>query len=239
MTLYIIIPVYNAARYLPDALNSIISEREKATVDTQVVLINDGSTDNSAEICMDFVHAHPRVHYIYQANQGVSEARSTGLQYIFERCDKDDWIGFLDADDIWHFDWASAIEEGLHSDSDVIGFGMAFADSKLNVSSVRLPDRKSLPGGFQASLSENRKAHFGAYIYRCSLLQNHRISFIPKVTNGEDLIFKYEAFLCANRLPTIPRRCMYTAKTSTLLPAIIQGTHATTMMCFSWVGKVT
>lgn len=200
MTLHIIIPVYNAAKYIQDALNSIIKEYNNTKSVVSVVLVNDGSTDNSEKICMKYANDYPWIHYIYQENQGVSVARNTALQYIFDHCDINDWIGFLDADDIWCAGWASTIEDGLDSDSDVIGFGMAIADFMLNVTETLCPKQKSIPGGFETSVSENRNAHFGAYLYKCGLLCNYHISFVPKVTNGEDLIFKYEAFLCANRI---------------------------------------
>ena len=204
MTLHIIIPVYNTAQYLPDALNSILSERTSAAFNVQLVLINDGSSDNSDMICRECAHSYPGIHYISQENQGVSVARNTGLRYILDHCAEDDWIGFLDSDDIYHTGWASAIESGLYSDSDVIGFGMSLADNRLNVSQTRLPVPGKISGGFGASVSENRKSHFGSYFYKCSMIRSHRIFFIPKVTNGEDLIFKYEAFLCANQLTYYP-----------------------------------
>lgn len=204
MTLHIIIPVYNAGRYLTDALNSVVFERMNATYSINIILINDGSTDNSEEICLAFAGRYSDINYIYQNNQGVSVARNMGLKYVFEHGEENDWIGFLDADDVFHSGWASNLEEGIYSDADVIGYGMILADSQLKPQSTKLPPSKIIHGGFETAISENRKSHFGSYLYRSRLLLNFNIGFIPKVSNGEDLIFKYASFLIADRLCFYP-----------------------------------
>lgn len=89
-TVTVIIPVYNAERFLESALNSVFSQTYSSKL--QVVVVDDGSTDNSSTIAKNF----PDVHYLHQSNKGVSASRNTGLEIA-----KGDFIAFLDADDIW------------------------------------------------------------------------------------------------------------------------------------------
>ena len=94
MSTYIsfIVPCYNAAKYLTDLITSI----KKQTInDWELLLIDDGSTDNTHEIINKFLN-DTRIHYIYQENGGVSNARNHGLQEAkgkYITCiDADDWI---------------------------------------------------------------------------------------------------------------------------------------------------
>ena len=86
-----IIPAYNAERYIPECLDSIIKNR---CDDIEVLVIDDGSTDNSKDVIKEYVRKDNRIQYIYQNNSGVSAARNMGLDNAKGR-----YIMFLDADD--------------------------------------------------------------------------------------------------------------------------------------------
>lgn len=93
----VVMPVYNKEEYLREAFESIEGQTIGFEDNVQVVLINDGSTDSSAEICERFAKKHPsNVVYINQDNKGVSAARNCGLRHT-----KGDYVTFFDADDIW------------------------------------------------------------------------------------------------------------------------------------------
>lgn len=202
MTLSVIIPVFNGERYISEALMSILRERDSASCNVEMIIIDDGSVDHTQEICIDFTRKYSGIQYIRQENQGVSVARNTGLQHVFAQSAPDDWIGFLDADDLWHKGWASLLSLHLAKDDDILGFGMTVADSDLMSEEIVVPPPQeiSLIGGYNTAITENRRLHFGSYLYRSRLLIENTISFIPKVTSGEDLMFKYEAFLTASHL---------------------------------------
>ena len=200
MVLNVIVPVYNGARYIADALHSILDYREQASCAVNIVLINDGSSDCSEEICLDFSRRYKGITYIYQTNKGVSAARNAGLCHVFENCADDDWIDFLDADDVWHPDWTTAVKQCQSSEADIIGFGMAQSNERLELENEIIPEQRVLFGGADTAVSENRKSHFESYLYRCGHLFNYEIFYIPGVTNGEDLMFKYCAFFAANKI---------------------------------------
>ena len=87
----IIIPIYNTAMYLPEMLRCLSAQTER---DLEIILVNDGSTDESADICLAAAQEDPRICYVYQENAGVSAARNRALTKA-----SGDYIAFLDADD--------------------------------------------------------------------------------------------------------------------------------------------
>src|SRR5690554_7984530 len=92
----VIIPVYNKAPYLEQCLNSVINQTYK---NLEIIIIDDGSTDNSLEICEKYRKKDERIQLISQENQGVSVARNKGIQKA-----SGEWIYFLDADDYLELD---------------------------------------------------------------------------------------------------------------------------------------
>ena len=87
----IVIPIYNAASYLQQCLDSI---KNQSFTDFEVIMVNDGSTDASKEICMNYVATDNRFRLINQINSGVSSARNTGIELS-----RGKWITFIDSDD--------------------------------------------------------------------------------------------------------------------------------------------
>lgn len=90
MRISVIVPTFNRAALLRRALGSILNQT--SPVD-EVIVVNDGSTDNTADVVRSFGQA---VRYVHQANSGVSAARNRGLREV-----KFEWVAFLDADDEW------------------------------------------------------------------------------------------------------------------------------------------
>lgn len=93
----VIIPIYNISPYLPRCLDSIVGQTYK---NLEIILVDDGSTDNSLEICQQYAAKDKRIQVIHQENQGVSAARNTGLDNVHGEfiafADPDDWLA-LDA----------------------------------------------------------------------------------------------------------------------------------------------
>jgi len=87
----VIVPCYNQAHYLAEAVNSVMSQ----TLDLwELIIVNDGSTDDTREVATSFAQADPRVRYVEQRNRGVSAARNRGLDLATGR-----YVQFLDSDD--------------------------------------------------------------------------------------------------------------------------------------------
>lgn len=94
MILSIIIPVYNVGRYLDSCLDSL-TRNYKNQGNVEVLLVDDGSTDNSSEICDLWSRKHPYIKVIHKKNGGVSEARNIGTSEA-----KGEYIAFVDSDDM-------------------------------------------------------------------------------------------------------------------------------------------
>ena len=86
----IIVPVYNAQRYIERCINSVFLQTE---TNWELILIDDGSTDNSLFICRSLASQDARITVRHQSNQGVSKARNLGISIS-----KGEWIAFVDAD---------------------------------------------------------------------------------------------------------------------------------------------
>ena len=87
----IVVPIYNVEKYLKQCIMSII---EQTYEHLEIILIDDGSTDNSAEICDQFAYKEPRIVAIHQNNAGVSAARNTGIVRA-----RGEYVAFVDGDD--------------------------------------------------------------------------------------------------------------------------------------------
>lgn len=87
----VIIPVFNVEKYIIKCLDSIINQK---LIEIEIIVINDGSTDNSLQIIENFVKNNERVLILNQINNGLSEARNTGIKYS-----KGEYIYFIDRDD--------------------------------------------------------------------------------------------------------------------------------------------
>lgn len=90
----VVVPVYNAARTLEAAITSV---RAQTFRDWEVIIVDDGSTDESLEVAMELRFVDPRVQVVFQPNRGVASARNTGLEVA-----RGAFVAFLDADDTWH-----------------------------------------------------------------------------------------------------------------------------------------
>lgn len=121
----IIVPVYNVEQFLPRCINSIICQSLK---NIEVILINDGSTDHSGQICEDFAKLDDRIKVIHKKNGGLSDARNVGLDIA-----KGHFIAFVDSDDYIHEKMYSILlETMIENDCDVAESGyIEVQDTKI------------------------------------------------------------------------------------------------------------
>ena len=141
--LTIIIPVYNVEAYLPQCLNSVLAQ---SLPDIEIILVNDGSTDNSLAICLEYAKDNKNIIIINQANQGLSAARNAGLEAAHG-----DYIGFVDSDDFIDRHMFQNLYESVISDGSDIGI----------CAYQRVDDLDSpigLPGTFPANIISSTEA---------------------------------------------------------------------------------
>lgn len=123
----VIVPIYNVAPYLEKCLNSILQQK---FTDFEVLLIDDGSTDNSREICQKYVASDHRFTYIYKTNGGLSSARNLGIKKSSA-----DFLFFLDSDDYIAKDTLCQLYQPVlsHPDLELIIGGYNTVDAKTNI----------------------------------------------------------------------------------------------------------
>jgi glycosyltransferase involved in cell wall biosynthesis len=110
----VIIPAFNYAHYLPSAIESVLAQTH---TDLELLIIDDGSTDSTADLCASCVD--PRLRYIWQKNAGLSAARNTGIREA-----RFSYLAFLDADDRWQPDFLRTVLDRfaqLGSDFSAVG----------------------------------------------------------------------------------------------------------------------
>ena len=112
----IVVPVYNAEKYLEDCLISLVDQTYE---NIEIILVDDGSVDDSGRICDSWAEKDDRIIVIHKKNGGLSDARNAGID-----ASRGEYLSFIDSDDFW--DDASALEH-IHinlteTDADVLVF---------------------------------------------------------------------------------------------------------------------
>ena len=124
--LSVIVPVYNVEKYLPCCLDSLIGQTLK---EIEIILVNDGSTDRSEQICLAYAEKDARIRVFTKKNGGLSDARNYGM----ERAEAD-VLGFVDSDDYVDgnmFEYLLRLKEEHHAQIAVGGVGMATDEGQV------------------------------------------------------------------------------------------------------------
>ena len=130
----VIIPVFNVASYIVEALDSVAHQTYG---NLEIIIVDDGSTDGSGKICDDYARKDKRFYVVHQANEGLSAARNTGLDLM-----NGEAVAFLDPDDAYHPDFIRAMVKALiNENADLV----VCKYTKHNTSGIMKQARKSRP----------------------------------------------------------------------------------------------
>lgn len=187
----IILPVYNAEKYLDRCIESLLNQAYK---NLEILLIDDGSTDHSAEICRRYSQKDARIQYIRQSNKGVSAARNLGLENS-----SGEFVAFVDADDMLRPNAIEAMMAATHENTDlVIGSYERFrcGTGQHVVNSSREFSHKDIRDEF-AELDKLIDFPWGK-LFRRSVISDNNLTFDKNIPYGEDHIFNI-AFCCCAR----------------------------------------
>ena len=200
-TIHVIIPVYNAEEYIAQTMDSVLNQPYK---NIHIVCVNDGSTDRSIDILCSYAQRYANVHVLHQENAGVSAARNTGIEYVLGG-GTDDYLTFLDADDLWAKNASMCFMEDLadHPDCVAYRYVRCSEDLKKAAEAPGLAARE-LPGG-KNSLWCHYDYPFGAVLYSCQFLKTYPVRFVDKLCYAEDSIFKFTCFYLAERIRLVDR----------------------------------
>ncbi len=129
----VIVPIYNVEKYLHEAIRSLLNQ---TYTDLEIILVDDGSTDNSGRICDEYSKLDNRIKVIHQKNRGLSGARNAGLDVCHG-----DMIAFLDSDDAYCPDMLSSMAKVMNtSGADIVecNFSVYKGDNSMNSQVISL-----------------------------------------------------------------------------------------------------
>lgn len=192
----IIVPVYNAAKYLHRCIDSILVQ---SFTDFELLLINDGSTDNSGVICNEYQVRDSRVRVFHKENGGVSSARNLGIDNA-----KGEWVTFIDSDDWVEIDYLKYLfekkEDGFPVSAYIYErenevFYEKLNDSLITINVDCLTD-VLMKGAYTTPYSK---------LYKYEVLKKENIRFNSKLTSFEDTLFVWTYLLYINEIRTIDK----------------------------------
>lgn len=193
----IIIPIYNAEKYLERCIQSIITQSYK---NLEIICINDGSEDDSLNLLNKFSKIDPRIKVLSQENMGIATTRNIGLNFA-----NGDFISFVDADDWLEQDTYSILVETInnHQDIDLISFGA----NVINARNANTKEFNTNKNWYNAKWSGKCKvqdinlnklpASLWHFLFKNSIIKNNNLNFSQYKT-GEDVLFLMK-YLCHSR----------------------------------------
>lgn len=192
MRLSIIIPIYNAQKYLPECLESVAACSAR---DIECILVNDGSTDDSLRICKEYENKDNRFHVIDKENEGVSVARNTGIlkalgEYVF----------FLDADDYIDISkWNVILDTIKEVQYDFIAFSYYTLqeNGKINEELFQIEGKETTNSSTVRRLilaSPSLNTCWGK-LMRLDIITNNNLEFNKGLKTGEDAVFVIDYFI--------------------------------------------
>lgn len=202
--LNIIIPIYNAESHLKKCIESLLRQTHTTW---NAILIDDGSTDKSGEICDEYALKDCRIQVIHKTNGGVSSARNAGLDVA-----TGDWVVFVDSDDWCEPDYLAAffdIEDALTEDDIVLQSRKNEINGNITSTTVL---KNAIYENIAEGVLENNLLTFGApycKLYSNKLLQKYSIKFPENYSYGEDTTFFFKVLSHATRMITTDTRCYH------------------------------
>lgn len=203
----IIIPVYNTEHYLEACLNSLISQLQP---DDEIILVNDGSTDGSGNICEKISKQHTHfLQYINKGNKGPSSARNVGIASATK-----DYVLFIDSDDMVKDNYLTTLRSNLsdNKEIDVLMFGFeTFPDGRVVYPGFSEGLKRTRHELLKNNLAINRNNDFcfsWRFAIKRSYISQNDFRFDEGVYIGEDYLFNSKALL-AGGLVYVMREALY------------------------------
>lgn len=192
----IIVPTYNVEKYIRTCIESILAQTYR---NVEIIIVNDGSTDQSLAVISDLICSHHNVKVINQKNQGLSVARNTGIDVATGK-----YITFVDADDKIMPDFVSSLYQIAEKTGADIVRG-SFRDFNGNIPKNWVPDF-NVPTNcgtivLDQFLSSNISFVVWSSIYRLDFINNNHIRFTPGILL-EDGDFTTRAYMLAKLVAT-------------------------------------
>lgn len=193
----VIVPVYNAEKYIERCVDSIMGQTFK---DIELLLIDDGSIDKSGILCDDIALKDKRIKVIHQENGGVSVARNRGIE-----CSKGEWLIFVDADDWIEISMIERMLAMVEDQKGDIGICSFYFEYKDNTKLCTIPNKQTtikelLKEAMQLEGIDEILCSPCNKIYKKDIIEKNQIRFESDIKFGEDFIFNTRYFVHTTRI---------------------------------------
>ena len=200
-TVSIIVPIYNAEKYLDKLLEKIMKQINEKI---EIILINDGSSDMSEEICINYEKLLKKnIKYLSQNNKGVSEARNAGIKLATGK-----YITFIDSDDMISLKYIDIICNLCNSNADIIEFGYFYGSEKkgYKIRKNNLPEGVVTYQDYFKYLIMQKSNEIWNKLFKREIIVENEIFFNSNMMYGEDLLFtldvmKFSKIIVLNHEP--------------------------------------
>lgn len=198
------VPVYNVAEYLPQCLDSILNQTFQ---DFEVILVDDGSTDNSFEICQEYVAKDSRFRLIHQENKGLAGARNTIIKNV-----KTEFISWVDSDDWIEENYLKLLVDTQEkTDVDMVTMGhKVYQDGTVYIANYaeRFGEHQNSEGAIPAEYMIEDLIRFNlmlpGYWGGIDRISIYKGVFCKEGYNHEDISSRHKLYLRANKIIAIP-----------------------------------
>lgn len=196
LTISVIVPVYNNLEFLERSVNSLI---EQTYPNMEIILIDDGSTDGSAELCDELSNNNNKIVVIHKENGGVSSARNAGLKIA-----KGEYIGFCDADDYCYPTMFERMyTDFIQNNCDIVHIDyVGMQETQLDFSPLNTESNVNIKGRDESIkwllTSKFHKGYCWSMLFKRKVIDN--LSFPENMAVGEDKFFVVTAFLNAEKI---------------------------------------
>jgi glycosyltransferase involved in cell wall biosynthesis len=206
MKFSIIMPTYNSEKYVAQAIESVLSQ---TCGDFELIIVDDGSADETYNICQRFAEKDARVTVIAAEHGGVSAARNRGISKI-----QGDYVLFIDGDDTWKPDLLSSVQGAIDEQDELLIFGMQhdwyLSDDTYQYSQEHLGD-----SGETVALhtDDDIDVLFSSYnlaspcnkVFRKELIDKNNLQFSEKCVYLEDLKFNFDYLVHAHNIKVLKK----------------------------------
>ena len=186
----VIVPVYNTERYLHCCIDSILNQ---TFTDFELLLIDDGSKDNSGKICDEYAVKDSRIRVFHKENGGVSSARNIGIDNA-----KGEWITFVDSDDFIDSTMLETLYFSINDNDLVLSYGKIVGEIEEEKYSKGLITNLNFSELFTIYNMHKRTSPWGK-LYKSEKIAN-KIRFCEGMHIGEDALFLYSYMILAKKI---------------------------------------
>jgi glycosyltransferase involved in cell wall biosynthesis len=214
MDISVIIPVYNVEQYLKRCVDSVIHQEN---VSLEIILVDDGSTDSSGNICDDYAANHPNIKSLHITNSGPSTAKNVGYDMA-----SGTYVAFIDSDDEIKPDmFCTMIQSGYRHDADIVCCNYIQVDEVGNISHTEHTGQEYVLNQDEALkailIKDKIYSQCWTKIYKRETMDIHHVRNTDGLKTEEDFIYNIQAFACSKTVCIVDKPLyIYTHRSKSL-----------------------